>query len=571
MKPLRLKQRLRAQPWIQPIRLANLKRRQRSGLFPDWRKILQDDWPPFAVMRDAARANGNAPRVLIATSVGMHAASSIFDSYLGVALTARGAVCDVVLCDAVLPACLGADFTWYPNVEDFARRGSRDDLCTACLAPAEKLFGAEGLGLKVHRYGELLSEVDRARARGIASSTQPSAVGGFMLDGLPIGEAALSGALRFFARGELEEGEAQDAVLKRYLEASCLSLFAMRKLVAQGRYDVVIGHHGIYVPQALVAAAAHEAGIRFVAWNPAYRAGCFIFSHDETYHRAMLTEPASVWEDLRLDEAERTRLMRYLADREKGTQDWIAFHPADAQASSDVVTQIGLDPTKPVVTLLTSVVWDAQLHYRQRAFKSQVDWVLKAVAHFARRDDVQLAIRVHPAEVTGSLPSRQPIADEIEAAFPTLPKTIAVIKPGEEISTYALAEASDSVIIYATKAGIELAARGIPVIVAGESWLRGKEIGFDCEDASSYERMLASLPFGKRLDAARTARAQAYAYHFFFRRMIPLPGLRRAQVQGAPYEIAPQGMAAFAPGASAALDCVCRGVLNRSPFVLDNA
>jgi hypothetical protein len=441
----------------------------------------------------------------------------------------------------VLPACLGADFTWYPNVENFARRGSRDDLCTACLAPAEKLFGAEGLGLKVHRYGELLSEVDRARARAIASSTQPSAVGGFMLDGLPIGEAALSGALRFFARGELEEGEAQDAVLKRYLEASCLALFAMRKLVAQGRYDVVIGHHGIYVPQALVAAAAHEAGIRFVAWNPAYRAGCFIFSHDETYHRAMLTEPASVWEDLRLDEVERTRLMRYLADREKGTQDWIAFHPADAQASSDVVTQIGLDPTKPVVTLLTSVVWDAQLHYRQRAFKSQVDWVLKAVAHFARRDDVQLAIRVHPAEVTGSLPSRQPIADEIEAAFPTLPKTIAVIKPSEEISTYALAEASDSVIIYATKTGIELAARGIPVIVAGESWLRGKEIGFDCEDASSYERMLA------------------------------LPGLGRAQVQGAPYEIVPQGMAAFAPGASAALDCVCRGVLNRSPFVLDNA
>ena len=186
-------------------------------------------------------------------------------------------------------------------------------------------------------------------------------------------------------------------ILKRYLEASCLALFAMRKLIAQGRYDVVIGHHGIYVPQALVAAAAHEAGIRFVAWNPAYRTGCFIFSHDETYHRAMLTEPVSAWEDLRLDEAERTRLMRYLSDREKGTQDWIAFHPADAQASGDIVTQIGLDPTKPVVTLLTSVVWDAQLHYRQRAFKSQVDWVLKTIAHFARRDDVQLAIRVHPA------------------------------------------------------------------------------------------------------------------------------------------------------------------------------
>ena len=163
MIALRLKQRLREQPWMQPIRLANLKWRQRNGLFPDWRTILASDWQRFEALREAAHANADAPRVLIATSVGVHAASSIFDSYLAVALTARGAQCDVALCDAVLPACLAADYTWYPNADHFARSGSRDDLCTACLAPAEKLFGAEGLGLPVLRYGELLSEADRGR------------------------------------------------------------------------------------------------------------------------------------------------------------------------------------------------------------------------------------------------------------------------------------------------------------------------------------------------------------------------------------------------------------------------
>jgi hypothetical protein len=571
MKALRLKQRLREQPWMQPIRLANLKWRQRSGLFPDWRAILQDDWRRFEAMRDAAHANATAPRVLIATSVGVHAASSIFDSYLGAALTARGARCDVALCDAVLPACLGADYTWYPNPDHFAARGSRDDLCTACLAPAEKLFGAEGLGLKVHRYGNLLIEADRAEARSLAQITSPDAVGGLVLDGIPVGEAALSGALRFFARGELEDGKAQAAILKRYLEAACLALFAMRRLLARGRYDVVIGHHGIYVPQALVADAAREAGVRFVAWNPAYRAGCFIFSHGETYHRAMLSEPVSAWDNIELDESERTRLMRYLTDREKGTQDWIAFHPVDACPSTNIVEAIGLDPEKPVITLLTSVVWDAQLHYRQRAFKDQVEWVLKTISHFVGRDDVQLAIRVHPAEMTGSLPSRQPIAAEIDAAFPTLPKNVALIRPDQELSTYALADASDAVIIYATKTGIELSARGIPVIVAGEAWLRGKEIGFDCDDAEDYEQTLASLPFRRRLDAARTARAQSYAYHFFFRRMIPMPGLKQARMQGALYEIAPLTMETFASGVQASLDCVCQGILDGTPFVFAGA
>lgn len=571
MKALRLKQRLRAQPWMQPVRLVNLKRRQKNGLFPDWPSLLGVDWPRFEALRDAARNDAKAPRVLIATSVGVHAASSIFDSYLAAALTARGAHCDIALCDAVLPACLAAEYTWYPNAEQFAKRGSRDDLCTACLAPAEKLFGAGGLGLTVHRYGELLSAEDRARAKEIAEATPRDGIGDLMIDGANVGEAALSGALRFFARGELEAGQVQETVLRRYLEAACLSLFAMRNLIAREGYDVVIGHHGIYVPQALVAEAAREAGARLVTWNPAYRSGCFIFSHGETYHRSMLSEPVSNWENLRLDETARAQLWRYLADRERGAQDWIAFHPADARGSDNIVGEIGLDPSKLVITLLTSVVWDAQLHYRQRAFNDQVEWVLKTIAHFAKRDDVQLAIRIHPAEVTGSLPSRQPIATEIEEKFPSLPNNIALIMPEDEISTYALAGASDAVIIYSTKTGIELAARGIPVIVAGESWLRGKEIGFDCDDAESYERILAALPFGRRLDPARTARAEAYAHHFFFRRMIQIPGLRPSRVQGVPYEIAPRRLEDLMPGTHASLDCVCRGILEDMPLVFDPA
>ncbi len=32
----------------------------------------------------------------------------------------------------------------------------------------------------------------------------------------------------------------------------------------------------------------------------------------------------------------------------------------------------------------------------------------------------------------------------------------------------------DAVLIYGTKTGVELSSRGIPVVVAGEAWVRGK-------------------------------------------------------------------------------------------------
>jgi hypothetical protein len=109
------------------------------------------------------------------------------------------------------------------------------------------------------------------------------------------------------------------------------------------------------------------------------------------------------------------------------------------------------------------------------------------------------------------------------------------------------------------------------VIVAGESWLKGKEIGIDCHDPQSYEQELGKLPFGRRLDPDRTRRAQAYAHHFFFRRMIPVPGMLPARLPGIPYAVEAMGLAPLRPGASPSLDLICNGILAGTPFVWDEA
>lgn len=563
-----IKRWLRAQPWMKPVRIANLKRRQRQGLLPDWRDILSRDWNAWLAALAKAQGNPDAPRVLIATSTGIHAGAVAFDSYLAVALTLRGARCDVLLCDRVLPACMVADYTWYPRLATFAENGPQGDLCSACFDPGAKVFGSEGLGLPLLRYSEFLSEADRRAAHATAVETPTAEIPAVEDGGLPIGEHAEAGALRFFARGELGPlTQDKQRIAGRYLEAAALATAVFRRLLADRRYDVVIGHHGIYVPQGLAALTTGAAGTRFVAWNAAYRRDSFILQHGETYHRGMLSEPASTWADRPLSDRERRELMEYLATRATGADDWISFHRAGEGGRADPVAAIGLDPRKPLVTLLTSVIWDAQLHYRQRAFASQVAWVLETIHWFAGRPDLQLAIRVHPAEVTGHLPARQRIRDEIAAAFATLPPNVALVDSEAPVSTYALAAASNAAIIYATKTGIELAANGIPVIVAGESWLRGKGIGIDCSDPAEYRAALAALPLAGRMDAVSTDRAQRYAWHFFFRRMIPLPGFRPARFPGVPYEVHPSSLTELAPGASPELDLVCDGILSGSPFI----
>ncbi len=555
-----LKGRLRTLPGLRALRLARLRRIARSRGHADWRALLAG---ADATAWEAARQAADGPRVLIATGIGGHLALSALDSTLGVALTLRGARARYLLCDQTLPACQMAETGWYPDTGRFARRGPAD-LCGHCHRPAVNGFATSGL--PVDTYGAHITDGHRAEARHLATNTPADAIPALTLAGAAIGEVALSGALRFFARGDLTGEPHGEAVLRRYLEAAVLTFRAVETAVRADHIDIVVTHHGIYVPQGAARLGALAAGARVVTWNPAYRRHCFLFSHDDTYHHTLRDEPVSAWEDLSLDERREGAILDYLKSRWTGANDWIWFHESPQFDCHRIVRELGLDPDRPVIGLLTNVVWDAQLHYPANAYGSMLDWVEDTIRYFACRPDLQLAIRVHPAEIRGDPASRQRVADEIAARFPTLPDNVFVVGPDSAVSTYALLELCDTALIFGTKMGVELTAMGIPTIVAGEAWIRNKGLAQEAESPQHHRALLDALPRRTRLDERTVRRARRYAYHFFFRRMIPLPFME-ATGGWPPFMPRPENLDALRTGASPGLDVICDGILTGSPFI----
>jgi hypothetical protein len=115
--------------------------------------------------------------------------------------------------------------------------------------------------------------------------------------------------------------------------------------------------------------------------------------------------------------------------------------------------------------------------------------------------------------------------------------------------------------------GVELSSVGIPVIVAGEAWVRNKGITCDASSREEYFSILDRLPFAEGLGPAQLARARRYAYHFFFNRMIPLPFIQPKA--GYPiYSLKLEALQHLLPGESEGLDTICDGILGRGPFVL---
>ena len=248
--------------------------------------------------------------------------------------------------------------------------------------------------------------------------------------------------------------------------------------------------------------------------------------------------------------------------------DWIVFHrPTRQDPAGDRRSRSASIPSKPVIGLLTNVSWDAQLHYPANAFPNMLEWLVQTCEYFATRPDLQLLIRVHPAEISGFPPSRQPILAELRKRLPRLAPNIIVVPPESGLSTYALMSLCNSAIIYGTKMGVELTSVGLPVIVAGEAWIRNKGITLDASSPEEYFQLLSQLPFAERLSPPQLARARRYAYHFFFNRMIPLPFIEPKA--GYPiYRLKLDRLQQLLPGASQGLDTICDGILAKAPFVL---
>jgi len=533
---------------------------------PAWAGVLRSDKKIW----DNALAHTLGQRILIPTSVGAFLAGTSLETLLAVSLTLRGAKVELLLCDGVLPACFDCMIGSSISEEELCKRGVCSYLCKSCFRPANKVY--KSLGLPVHYYSQCITEEERKQAKDTAQQTVYGEIPGFILEGCAIGEHALAGALRFYAKGQLGRSSNEEYILRKFFEGGLLTYYAIRRLLSDGRYfTTAVFHHGIYSPMGIIGEVCRKNGVRVINWNPAYRKQCFVFTHGQTYHHALMLEPVEAWETMPWDTKRRDSILRYLKSRWYGSNDWIWFHEKPQFNAALIEKKFGVDFSRPVIGMLTSVIWDAQLHYPKNIFADMVEWLKETIQYFSSRSNLQLLIRVHPAEIRGTISSRQKVVDEIKRIFPLLPPNVIVIPPENNISTYVLMERCDSVIIYGTKTGVELTSMGIPVIVAGEAWIKNKGITIDPASKAEYFSLLGTLPLLRRMPPEAVERAIRYAYHFFYRRAVPIKAVRRSRsgLKGAPYEVAISRLAELMPGYDKGLDVICDGILNNTPFIFE--
>ncbi len=292
----------------------------------------------------------------------------------------------------------------------------------------------------------------------------------------------------------------------------------------KNRPDVVVVPNGMIQEYAAVYETARFLGISAVTYEFGEHNHRIWIGQNRLVIHHITDELWQARRNRRLTPEQRRELEEFLAGRQgltAGEQFAHLWQKASREGGEKIRAALGLDE-RPIVLLPTNVLGDSATLGLTVFSASMTDWLQRVLLHLAGRREVQVVVRIHPAETWTVGPS---VAEIIQQVLPELPAHIHLIGPREKVNTYDLMEIADLALVYTTTAGLEMATRGIPVLVSGRAHYRGK--GFTLE-ADSWEEYFAKLDAAlkdipTRLTPEQVEQAWNYAYAFFREYPRPFP------------------------------------------------
>jgi hypothetical protein len=514
-------------------------------------------------------------KILIATSSGGLYTHLILESALACGLRNQEAEVHFLLCKKGLSSCIMPDTHTIDEI-DYINEGPKK-FCKSCFNVGSNYLTKSGFEL---RFIENASNDDSKKyLKIIEKELKFENVKDFTYKGIKIGEHAISGTLRYYKKTDYEKEKYYKELIKKYLFSCMVTVDHFNKLLEKEKYDTIVLNHGIYVPHGVIADIAKKKKVHFVVWCSGVRKQTFSFSPNDTYHRETIYEDNKNWENILMNEKKKKLISDYLESKfnsnsksivkDDWKNEWV-YSPSSSIGNIDKLFEdLNIDRNKPLIGLATNVIWDAQIDFPSNFFNHILEWIFFTIDYFVKNQHLQLIIRVHPAEVAVQKPSKQKVVNEIFKKYGTLPNNIFIVKPEENYNTYKILDKCDNILIYGSRVGVEMAALGKTVIVAGEGFIRGKNIALDINSIEEYKRILSKLPIKDHMNEIKIMRAKKYAYHFFFRRMIPIKVIDEVQLGWPNFQVNKNFSKLLNDRNDKGFEKICNSIINHKKFIFD--
>lgn len=430
------------------------------------------------------------------------------ESVIAKGLAAYGVSSAFYLCGGRLSQC---DFK--PGSDPYVTK----PLCRRCTGLGERI--TEAAGFETFSLASVSERGALDRAQALVGSLTRLELLGFRYKDVPIGDVVIPSVLHSLLRSSIGEDEVSVRVLRGFVASAIVTADACEQLLRRHRPKVVVMCNGLFFSEAIMLVLAQRAGSRVVTYERGVRPNTTIWAVDRPVVPFDLDNLWNQVRDLPLSNAQDDELQKMLQERRAGVvgaQDiWPVMSEAQVHGQGGSTT-----------VLFTNVTWDTAVFKAAAAFEDMGSWIRETVEVYRSLPSHRLVIRIHPAEVRlGLNASREPVREMLLADRKPLPANVQVVGPHDSTSSYDLIDKADRVLVFASTIGVEAAASGKAVIVAGNAHYRGRGFTDDPVNIRDYQEMLRKVKSESGDAHDRREIARRYAYTFFFRFHVDFPWL----------------------------------------------
>lgn len=304
----------------------------------------------------------------------------------------------------------------------------------------------------------------------------------FMTDNYDIGSSVLSSVICSL-RDATPNMEQYADLLHRYM-LSCFAVYrSMRNFLRSEKVDIVYVFNGRMSMTRAILRACEAEGVEFYtheAGNDAYTYGLF---HNAMPHgiKMMTNMMHEHWQNTSNNPVRRKEIAEaWYKNRAKGMA--VNGYSFVEQQQSGMLPP-DFDITKRHIVMFTTGTFEyvtVGTDYKHEVYPSQIDGIRQVVRAFAQyKDTFHITIRIHP--------NLKGLPKDIDPVVALASDYVTVVLPDSPVSTYALLQQSEKVIVFNSTVGIEAAYWGKPCLLGGKTAYQ--ELG-SCYIPSSHEEMI---------------------------------------------------------------------------------
>jgi hypothetical protein len=280
---------------------------------------------------------------------------------------------------------------------------------------------------------------------------------------------------------------------KLHLKNLLFLKIAYEKLILKVKPDRVISNDSFYGMWAVLEAVCRKNNIdHYSHWYGGRKDG-WCYAYQDAAMNLNFRKPWPTFSAKTLTEEEYNKVDRWVRNRVYG-EDMVFNSASVAAYQTDPFSAEIMNSTKPKALLCANVIWDCAALNKQIIFEDMNDWIAETIAWFAKNPQYDLIIKPHPSEENPIIPQTvETVKMGLEKRRVTLPPNVHLLSAKVKLSVYDLFPVVKMGLMHTTTVGIEMAARGIPVVTSARSPYRGFGFTVDPQSKTEYFSALEGI------------------------------------------------------------------------------